>query len=149
MTRTGERRPLEILLVEDNPPDIRLMTETLLRGGAPKNIELARNGDEALARLRRRGRDGSAAVPDLIILDLNLPGTDGRDVLGEVKTDPELRCIPVVVLTTSSAPSDVWRAYDLHANCYIVKPIGLRAFTASIEALERFWCSVAQLPEGR
>ena len=142
------RPPLrEVLLVEDNPADVRLTTDLLGQGGAPKRVSVARDGDEALAFLRREGRFAAAPRPDLVVLDLNLPGRDGRDVLAEIKRDAELRSIPVVVLTTSSAPQDVRRAYDLHANCYIVKPVGLAAFAAAIRAIEQLWFSVAQLPQ--
>lgn len=138
---------VEVLVVEDNPPDARLIEEILRRGSIRKNVRVAGNGDEALAFLRREGAFVDAARPSLVILDLNLPGRDGREVLREIKSDPNLRCIPVVVLTTSGAPIDVQHAYDLSANAYIVKPVGLDAFTEAIQAVERFWLSSAQLPE--
>jgi len=139
-------RLVEILLVEDSPPDARLVEEILRGGPVPKNVRIAGDGDEALSFLRREGEFLDAPRPSLVILDLNLPGRDGRDVLREIKNDPKLRCIPVVVLTTSGAPTDVHHAYDLQANAYIVKPVGLDAFTEAIQALERFWLSSAQLP---
>lgn len=146
MSRNRETPRIEVLLVEDNPPDARLIKEILCCGSVPKNVRVASDGDEALSFLRRQGEFRDAARPKLVILDLNLPGRDGREVLREIKNDPKLRCIPVVVLTTSGAPTDVQHAYDLQANAYIVKPVGLDAFTEAIQAVERFWLSNAQLP---
>jgi two-component system, chemotaxis family, response regulator Rcp1 len=137
---------VEVLVVEDNPPEARLIAEILLHGSVRKNVRIAGDGDEALAFLRRQGPFVDAARPSLVILDLNLPGMDGREVLREIKNDPKLRCIPVVVLTTSGAPIDVRHAYDLQANAYLVKPVGLDAFTEAVQAVERFWLSNAQLP---
>lgn len=142
----GNPRIVEVLLVEDNVPDARLIKDILGHGPVPKNVRVAGGGDEALAFLRRKGAFLDAPRPSLVILDLNLPGRDGRDVLREIKSDIKLRCIPVVVLTTSGAPTDVQHAYDLHANAYIVKPVGLDAFTEAIQAVERFWLASAQLP---
>jgi two-component system, chemotaxis family, response regulator Rcp1 len=142
----NERRPAEILLIEDNLADARLTMEILREGPIPKVIRTVRDGDEALACLRRKGAFAGAARPDLIILDLNLPLRDGREVLAEVKSDPDLRRIPVVVLTTSGADLDIRHAYDLHANCYILKPLGLEAFRTTLRAMEEFWLSVARLP---
>jgi two-component system, chemotaxis family, response regulator Rcp1 len=139
-------RLVEILLVEDSPPDARLIEEILRGGPVPKNVRIAGDGDEALSFLRREGGFLDAPRPSFVILDLNLPGRDGREVLREIKNDPKLRCIPVVVLTTSAAPTDVQHAYDLQANAYIVKPVGLDAFTKAIQAVESFWFSNAQLP---
>jgi len=144
--RSEERRPLEILLVEDNLPDARLIVEVLMSGPIPKTVRVSRDGKAAVALLRDAKRDGAGPVPDLLILDLNLPGMDGREVLADIKSDPDLLRIPVVVLTTSSAESDVLRAYALHANCYLVKPIGLDAFTSVVQEIEHFWLSLAQLP---
>ena len=144
--RGGTPHVVEVLVVEDNPPDARLIEEILRNGTVRKNVRVAVNGDEALAFLRREGPFVDAARPSLVILDLNLPGRDGREVLREIKSDPKLRCLPVVVLTTSGAPIDVQNAYDLQANAYIVKPVGLDAFTEAIQAVERFWLSSAQLP---
>ncbi len=138
----------EVLLVEDNRPDARLIEEILLEGRVPKTIRVVEGGDEALAFLRREGRFVEAPRPSLVVLDLNLPGRDGRDVLREIKSDPALCRIPVVILTTSGAPTDVQQAYDLQANAYIVKPIGLDAFTEVIRTIEAFWLRVAQLPGG-
>ena len=141
-----QRHAAEVLLVEDNPADARLITEILGRGPVPKRIRVVGGGDEALVLLRRRGVALEAPRPSLVVLDLNLPGRDGRDVLREMKQDPELRCIPVVVFTTSSALTDVRQAYELQANAYLVKPIGLDAFTEVIRAVEDFWLAKAQLP---
>lgn len=146
MNRNRETPRVEVLLVEDHPPDARLIKEILCCGSVPKNVRVAGNGDEALSFLRRQGEFRDAGRPSLVILDLNLPGRGGREVLREIKNDPNLRCIPVVVLTTSAAPTDVQHAYDLQANAYIVKPVGLDAFTEAIQAVERFWLSNAQLP---
>jgi two-component system, chemotaxis family, response regulator Rcp1 len=143
---TEGRRVVEVLVVEDNPPDARLIKEILCHGSVPKNVRVAGSGDEALAFLRREGVFRDAARPSLVVLDLNLPGRDGREVLREIKNDPTLRRIPVVVLTTSGAPSDVEHAYELQANAYIVKPVGLDAFTEAIQAVERFWLWNAKLP---
>jgi len=139
--------PVEILLVEDNRPDARLIEEILRQGRVPKNISVVTEGDEALAFLQRRGVHAEAPRPALVVLDLNLPGRDGRELLREIKGDPALRRIPVVVLTTSDAPGDVQQAYDLQANAYIVKPVGLDAFTEVILAIEQFWLAIALHPE--
>ena len=150
MSRNRESsRVVEILLVEDNPADARLIQEILCHGSAPKNVRVAADGDEALLLLRRQGAFIDAARPHLVLLDLNLPGRHGREVLREIKNDPNLRCVPVVVLTTSGAPTDVQHAYDLQANAYVVKPVGLDAFTEAIQSVEKFWLSSARLPESR
>jgi chemotaxis family two-component system response regulator Rcp1 len=140
------QRPFEILLVEDSPADIWLTREILLQGTVPKNINVVVNGEQALDYLRRRGEFASAVRPDLLLLDLNLPRRDGLEVLREVKSDPLLRSITVVVLTTSEARMDVNAAYDLNANCYVVKPVDLEAFTLAIRSIEHFWMSMASLP---
>lgn len=138
--------PVEILLVEDNPGDVRLTVEALREGRVVSNLNVAHDGVEALAYLRREGKYGGAARPDLILLDLNLPRRDGREVLAEVKEDPDLRRIPVVVLTTSRAEEDIARSYDLHANCYITKPVELEEFFHVIRRIDDFWLSVVKLP---
>jgi CheY-like chemotaxis protein len=131
----SERRAASILLVEDNPHDVRLTRIALEEAGTACTLEVARDGDEALAHLRRPG----ARRPDLVLLDLNMPGKDGREVLREIKGDPGLRRIPVVVLTTSPSPGDVALAYDLHANAYLTKPMGIVELRSLVECLTNFW----------
>jgi CheY-like chemotaxis protein len=139
-------RPIEILLVEDNPGDVRLTIEALKEGKVRNRLSVARDGVEALAFLRREGPHASASRPDLILLDLNLPKKDGREVLAEIKEDSRLRRIPVVVLTTSKAEEDILRTYDLHANCYITKPVDLEQFISVVRSIDDFWLSVVRLP---
>ncbi len=139
-------RPIEILLVEDNPGDVRLTIEALKEGKVSNNLSVARDGVEALAFLRREGSFSQAPRPDLVLLDLNLPRKDGREVLAEIKVDPLLRRIPVVVLTTSKAEEDILRTYDLHANCYITKPVDLEQFISVVRSIDDFWLSVVKLP---
>ena len=146
MIATSLDRPIEILLVEDNLGDVRLTQETLKEFEQQNHISVAKDGVEALAFLRREGPYVNAAHPDLILLDLNLPKKGGREVLAEIKTDEQLRRIPVVVLTTSSAERDVLEMYDLHANCYITKPVDLDQFRTVIRALEQFWFTIVRLP---
>ncbi len=139
-------RPLEILLVEDNPGDARLAVEAIREAQVQNSINWVADGVEALQFLRREGSHKQAPRPDLIVLDLNLPKKDGRDVLGEIKTDDVLRRIPVVVLTTSAAEEDILRAYNLNANCYITKPMDLLQFANVVRTIEDFWRSVVKLP---
>ncbi|MET0398611.1 MAG: response regulator [Longimicrobiaceae bacterium] len=139
-------RPIDILLVEDNPGDVRLTREALREGKIRNNLHVARDGVEALAFLRREGEHADAPRPDVILLDLNLPRKSGREVLSEVKQDPALRQIPVVVLTSSNAEEDILRAYDLHANCYISKPVDLEQFIKVVRSIEDFWFTVVKLP---
>ncbi len=139
-------RFIEILLVEDNPGDVRLTQEILYDAKVPNHISVAPDGVEAMAFLRRQGKYVGAPQPDLVLLDLNLPKKDGREVLAEIKNDKDLRCIPVVVLTTSCAEEDVLKAYDLHANCYVAKPVDLEQFVDAVRYLEGFWLTVAKLP---
>jgi CheY-like chemotaxis protein len=139
-------RPIEVLLVEDNPGDVRLTREALKEGKVHNNLHVAPDGVEALAFLRREGRYADAVRPDLILLDLNLPRKGGREVLEEVKGDPSLRHIPVVILTSSQAEQDIARAYDLHANCYISKPVDLDQFITVVRSIEDFWFTVVKLP---
>ena len=141
-------RPIEILLVEDNPGDVRLTIEALKEGKVRNRLSVARDGVEALAFLRREGAHATAPRPDLILLDLNLPRLDGREVLAEIKVDARLRRIPVVVLTTSKAEEDILRTYDLHANCYINKPVDLDQFISVVRSIDDFWLSVVRLPGG-
>ena len=139
-------RQIDILLVEDNPGDVRLAVEALKESGASTRLTAVPDGVEAMAYLRQQGDYAQAARPDLILLDLNLPRKDGRQVLAEVKADPSLRRIPVVVLTTSQADQDINRCYDLHANCYIAKPVDLDHFLTVVRSIEDFWCSTVLLP---
>jgi len=139
-------RPIQILLVEDNPGDVRLTIEALKEGKVSNSLSVARDGVEALSFLRREGPHAKAARPDLILLDLNLPKKDGREVLAEIKDDSSLRRIPVVVLTTSKAEEDILRTYDLHANCYITKPVDLEQFISVVRSIDDFWLSVVRLP---
>jgi len=139
-------RPIEILLVEDNPGDVRLTVEGLKESKVRNNLHVARDGVEAMEFLRRTGRYGGAVRPDLILLDLNLPRMDGREVLAEVKSDAKLKTIPVVVLTTSRAEQDVLRSYELQANCYITKPVDLEQFIAVVKSIEDFWFTIVTLP---
>lgn len=139
-------RPVEILLVEDNPGDVRLMVEALKEGKVLNNLSVAEDGAEALAFLRREGEYAQATRPDLILLDLNLPKKDGRGVLAEIKQDPKLRRIPVVILTTSQAEQDILKSYELHANCYITKPVDLDQFITVVKSIEDFWLTIVKLP---
>ena len=144
--RLAERHPIEILLVEDDPGDVRLTREALKEGKVRNALTVARDGVEALEVLRRQGPHARAARPDVILLDLNLPRMDGREVLKAIKSDEKLRRIPVVVLTTSSADEDVARSYDLQANCYITKPIDLDQFMKVVKTISEFWLEVVRLP---
>ncbi|HEX6927300.1 MAG TPA: response regulator [Longimicrobiaceae bacterium] len=146
MSSTTFSRPVEILLVEDNPGDVRLTREALREGKVRNNLHVASDGVEALKFLRREEPYAEAVRPDLILLDLNLPRKDGREVLEEVKADPALRHIPVVVLTSSQAEQDILRAYDLHANCYVTKPVDLDQFIHVVRSIEDFWFTIVKLP---
>jgi two-component system, chemotaxis family, response regulator Rcp1 len=136
----------EILLVEDNPGDVELTREALLESKLHMRLSVVVDGVEALAFLRREGAYADAPRPDLILLDLNLPKKDGRAVLGEIKEDRALRNIPVVILTSSQAEQDIVRAYDLHANCYVTKPVDLDQFITIVRSIESFWLTVVKLP---
>jgi two-component system, chemotaxis family, response regulator Rcp1 len=138
--------PVEILLVEDNAGDVRLTREALREGKVYSNLHWAKDGVEALEFLRREGKHTEAPRPDIILLDLNLPKKDGREVLAEIKGDDQLKQIPVVVLTTSKAEEDVLRSYALHANCYITKPVDLDKFILVVKSIDRFWLTVVTLP---
>ena len=137
---------VDILLVEDNPGDVRLTREALKDAKVRNELHVATDGVEALAFLRREGAYKTAVRPNLVLLDLNLPRKSGREVLAEMKEDPELRRIPVVVLTTSQAEQDIVKAYDLHANCYINKPVGLEEFLQVVRSIEDFWLTLVKLP---
>ena len=146
MTLKKEGKSIEILLVEDNPGDIRLTREAL-RGGKVRNrLSVAENGAEAVAFLRKEGKHRAAPRPDLILLDLNLPRKSGFEVLMEIKADPELKRIPVVILTASEAEEDIVKSYDLHANCYIAKPVTLESFLQIVRSIESFWLMLVKLP---
>lgn len=138
--------PIEILLVEDNPGDVRLTIEALKEGKVSNKINVAADGIEALAFLRREGKYENAPKPDLILLDLNLPKKNGREVLAEIKTDSRLKCIPVVILTSSQAEKDIVTTYNLHANCYITKPVDFGQFIDVVKSIENFWFTVVKLP---
>jgi two-component system, chemotaxis family, response regulator Rcp1 len=137
---------IQVLLVEDNPGDVRLTKEALKEGKLLNQLTVVGDGVEALSFLRKEGKYADAIQPELILLDLNLPKKDGREVLAEIKADPKLRRIPVVVLTTSSAEEDILKIYDLHANCYITKPVDLEQFMGVVKSIEDFWVSVVKLP---
>jgi chemotaxis family two-component system response regulator Rcp1 len=136
----------DVLLVEDNPADVRLTIEALRESDVRNRLHVVPDGEQALAFLRREGRFRDAVRPDLILLDLNLPRKDGRAVLHEIKDDDRFKHIPVVVLTTSEADEDVRRAYELHANCYITKPVDLHAFLDVVRSIDSFWFSTVRLP---
>ncbi len=142
----GQGEPKCILLVEDNPGDVRLTKEALAEGKLPLDLHVAADGEEAMAFLEQGDGYTDAPHPDLVLLDLNLPKKDGREVLAEMKADPDLRRIPVVVLTTSEAESDIVNAYDLHANCYITKPVDLDQFMDLVRYIEGFWLEKVNLP---
>jgi CheY-like chemotaxis protein len=139
---------IEILLVEDNPGDVRLTEEALKESKIAVNMRVANDGIEALAMLRREGNYADRPLPDLILLDLNMPKMDGREVLRHIKSDDRLKHIPVVVLTTSEAEKDIVEAYGQHANCYITKPVELDEFMKIVKSIEGFWLTVVKLPDG-
>jgi len=143
---TANAGSVEILLVEDNPGDVRLTQEALKSDRLWNTLQVVRDGVEAMAYLRREGEFRGAVRPDLILLDLNLPRKDGREVLAEIKADDDLKLIPVVVLTTSQAEEDVLKAYGSHANCYITKPVDLAKFMAVVKSIEHFWFAIVRLP---
>jgi len=143
---TDGRSPIEILLVEDNPGDERLTREALKEGKVYSNLHWVKDGVEAMQFLRRQGKYASVPRPDIILLDLNLPKKDGREVLQDIKNDGDLKRIPVVVLTTSKAEEDVLRTYNLHANCYVTKPVDLEKFIVVVKSIDAFWLTVVTLP---
>lgn len=146
MNQIREARPIEILMVEDNPGDVRLTQEALKDAKVSNSLRVVDDGVAALDYLYQRGAYGQATRPDLILLDLNLPKMNGREVLEEIKQNPLLRSIPVVILTTSQAEEDIVRAYSLHANCYITKPVDFTKFTKIVKTIEDFWLSIVTLP---
>ncbi len=139
-------RVAEILLVEDNTADVRLTEEIFKEGGLAFNLQVARDGEQALAMLRKEGEYADLVMPDFVLLDLNLPRKDGREVLAELKQDAQLRRIPVMVLSTSNAPRDVLTCYELHANAYITKPVDLDEFIDLVESIKLFWMRFAEFP---
>ncbi|HTQ62091.1 MAG TPA: response regulator [Candidatus Solibacter sp.] len=139
-------QPIDILLVEDNEADVRLTQEVLTDSKVRNNLIVANDGAEAMACLRRQGKFQNSARPDLILLDLNLPVKDGREVLAQIKEDANLKTIPVVILTTSKAEEDILRTYKLHANCYITKPVDLDQFVTVVRYIEDFWLAIVKLP---
>ena len=141
-------RPIEILLVEDNPGDVRLTREALKENKIANNLHVAPDGVEAMAFLHKEGSHAAAPRPDLILLDLNLPRKDGREVLADIKSDRDLKRIPVVILTTSEAERDIYETYNLHANCYITKPVDLDRFIDVVKQVEGFWLTIVKLPDG-
>ena len=147
MQRPKTVRPVQILLVEDNSGDVGLTLEALKEATLPNKLTVVKNGIEALSLMRRQGQYAQAARPDLILLDLNLPRKDGRKVLADIKSDDNLKRIPVVVLTTSEDEQDIMESYNLHANCYIVKPLDLDRFITVVKAIEDFWLRIVVLPK--
>ena len=141
--------PVEILLVEDNPADVRLTQEALKEGKVYNNLHWAKDGVEALDFLHRKGKFAGVPRPDIILLDLNLPKKDGREVLQDIKNDDKLKRIPVVILTTSKAEEDVLKSYNLHANCYVTKPVDLEQFIVVVKSIDMFWLTVVTLPNGK
>jgi CheY-like chemotaxis protein len=141
-----ETRPAEILLVEDNPGDVRLTQEALKDSKLATHLSVVNDGMEALAFLRREGKYAAAPRPDMILLDLNLPQKDGREVLAEIKSDPDLRLIPVVIVTSSEAEQDILKTYQLNANCYVTKPVDLEQFIKVVHNIQDFWLAVVKLP---
>ena len=137
---------IDILLVEDNPGDVRLTQEALKEAKVGNQLHVVEDGVEAMAFLRHEGKYADSPHPDLILLDLNLPKKDGREVLAEIKQDPKLMRIPVVVLTTSRAEEDILRSYNLHANCYVTKPVDLDQFITIVKSIEDFWLTIVKLP---
>jgi two-component system, chemotaxis family, response regulator Rcp1 len=146
MSESRMGRPVEILLVEDNAGDVRLAREGLRECKLLNNLHVAEDGVRALAFLRRQGEHAKAPRPDLIMLDLNLPRKDGREVLREIKEDDDLKRIPVVILTTSKAEEDIVKSYSLHANCYVTKPLAIEQFITVVKAIESFWFTIVKLP---
>ncbi|MEW6491399.1 MAG: response regulator [Cyanobacteriota bacterium] len=137
---------IEVLLIEDDPGDVELTQTTLSKSKLKINLRVVNDGEEALAYLRQEGQYADTVRPNLILLDLNLPGLSGREILQAIKSDPKLGYIPVVILTTSDADIDILESYKLGANCYVTKPIGFKGFTQIVQSIESFWFTVVQLP---
>lgn len=142
-------RAMEVLLVDDNPADIRLMQEAFRETRVNSTLRVAADGVEAMAYLRHEGSYANVPRPDIVLLDLNLPRKNGHEVLAEIKSDPSLKLIPVVVLTTSSSPDDIHRSYDLRANCYITKPANIERFIGAVRTIGEHWLKLASLPDSR
>jgi two-component system, chemotaxis family, response regulator Rcp1 len=142
----SDARPVEILLIEDSPSDAALTIEALAAGKIANNLHHAEDGVEAMNYLRRQGKYKNSTRPQLIMLDLNLPRKDGREVLKELKDDPDLKLIPIIVLTTSRSDEDILRSYQLNANCYITKPVDFQKFVEVVKSIENFWLTVVTLP---
>jgi chemotaxis family two-component system response regulator Rcp1 len=148
MNNIANLRPIRLLLVEDSPADVRLTRESLKDCKVLVDMQHAKDGVEAMQYLRREGKFADAQRPDLVILDLNMPRKDGRETLEEIKADPDLRRIPVVILTISESEEDILKTYNLHANAYITKPIDLEQFSRVVREIENFWFTVVKLPNG-
>jgi len=146
MPNATRGEPIEILLIEDSPDDADLTVDVLREGRIYNRVTVIEDGVEAMAYLRREGHHATALRPDLILLDLNLPRKNGREVLAEIKQDPELRRIPVVVMTSSDDEKDILAAYDLYVNCYVTKPVDLNQFIGVVRSIEKFWLSIVKLP---
>jgi two-component system response regulator len=146
MNEKNGAKPVDILLVEDNPGDVRLTKEALRDAKVFNNIYVVKDGVEAMEFLRKEGSFAHVSAPDLILLDLNLPRKDGREVLAEIKKDPKIKRIPVVILTGSKTDEDVMKSYDLHANCYVTKPVDLNGFIKIMHSIEEFWFTIVKLP---
>ncbi|MBN1410772.1 MAG: response regulator [Spirochaetales bacterium] len=138
--------PIEILLVEDNPGDVRLTLEALKESKVHNNISVVKDGEEALAFLRQQDRFANSPRPDIVLLDLNLPKLNGVEVLTEIKSDPNLKRIPVVILTTSKDEEDILKTYNYHANCYVTKPVDFDKFLLVVKSIEDFWLNIVKLP---
>ena len=149
MNKTAAGKPIEILMVEDNPGDVRLTREAFKSNKITNNLHVVGDGVEAIAFLRQMGDYATSPRPDLILLDLNLPKKDGREVLAEIKQDDDLKAIPVVILTTSSSEEDIIKSYGLHANCYITKPVELDQFIFIVKSIQDFWFTFVKLPGKR
>ncbi|HWY37632.1 MAG TPA: response regulator [Bacteroidia bacterium] len=147
MNEANTAKPVDILLVEDNPGDIRLTREALKDGRLQNTLSVVMDGEEAILYLKKKGPYKDSNTPDIILLDLNLPKKDGREVLAEIKSDTALKCIPVIILTTSSAQQDIHTTYSHHANCYIMKPVDFNQFITVIRTIEDFWLTIVRLPD--
>jgi CheY-like chemotaxis protein len=145
----SEMKMIEILLIEDNPGDAELARETLATSKIRNKLHVVIDGEKAMDFLYKRGVYAEVPRPDIIILDLNLPRKDGREVLAEIKMDDDLKRIPVVILSSSKAEEDILKSYNLHANCYITKPLDFRQFTKIVESIENFWLTIVKLPNGK